>query len=157
MVHTRWRDKGLDPDRALEAMLDPWHMADLPLPMFFTRQGCQFPPYWGLPRDTELHLLPFSLWFPIWGDEVCLRYCTDQTLAALRLSYMIILLLPAPLWDSQSSHICNSLLNSLHLLCCTLCFMGYSGWHEDATQLGWPSLFSWRRTVPSKMLELVKC
>ena len=39
-AHTRWRDKGLDPDRALDAMLDPWLVADLTLPMLATRQGC---------------------------------------------------------------------------------------------------------------------
>lgn len=62
------------------------------------------------------------------------------------------------LCDSWSSHTCDSFLSNFpsHLLCCTVYFMANSGWCEDATQLGQPSLFSWRSIVPFKILELVK-
>lgn len=45
MAPMRQRDKALDPDRALDAILDPWLVADLTLPMLPTRQGAQFSPY----------------------------------------------------------------------------------------------------------------
>lgn len=149
MAQVRWRDKSLDPDRALDAMLDPWLVADLTLPMLPTRQG-----YLSFHLTGDSHGTLTSICFhSVFGfQSEVLQDCTDQTLAALRLSYMIILLLPAPLWDSWSSHNCDS----LHLLCCTVCFMAHSGWHEDVTQLGQPSLFSWRSIAPSEISELVK-
>lgn len=98
------------------AMLDLWLEADLTLPTLPMRQGSLSSHLTG---DSRGHWTPspsIQLCFPIWGAEVCLHDCLDQNLAALRLSYTIILLLPA-LFGIHSPFVLVTLSWTLSIFC----------------------------------------